>query len=375
MKVAGIGAISLVICGVLAGRDAAAMRMMSRIDPAFGLTRFEDELAWLVFFYLMWAALTPLILFLARRFPFRRSAWLGPLACHLAASLAMAAVAPVVLAILFGALWLGREWPSSPGSLLTPFWLRLAVYRAVSDVSFYWIVLGGGVGIDLYDAFQAQRLQAAALERSLAAAQFQALKMKLQPHFLFNTLNSIAFLALERDAPAIVTMVDRLGRLLRASVQTSSSQMVTLAEELSLLDQYLAIEEVRFKDRLRVIRRVDPVAASALVPSLVLQPIVENSIKHGFSRRIDASRIELTISLEADGLVVVVQDDGPGLPPGWALATHCGRGLKNIVERLDTLYRDRWSFSLQNGPAGGALAELRIPRGGTQPADAPRPSS
>jgi LytS/YehU family sensor histidine kinase len=245
--------------------------------------------------------------------------------------------------------------------MLTPFWLDMAAYRAVADVSIYWFVLGAGVGLAYYDAGREKQLQAADLERSLTDAQLEALRMKLQPHFLFNTLNSIAFLALEKDASAIETMVERLGHLLRASVRGHGRQVVTLAEELRLLDQYLAIEELRFKDRLRVTRRIDPSTARARVPSLFLQPIVENSIKHGFSSRIDASCLEITTKVESDALVVLVEDDGPGLPAGWTLDTHCGRGLKNVLQRLDMLYRDRWSFTLRNRPTGGAIAEVRIP--------------
>ena len=164
------------------------------------------------------------------------------------------------------------------------------------------------------------------MRRALVAAQVEALKMKLQPHFLFNTLNSISFLAVEKDVDGVVTMVERLGGLLRSSMQVTGSQLVTVREELALADQYLAIEEIRFTDRLTVTRRIAPGVLDALIPSLVLQPMIENSIKHGFSRRIDASRLEIAIRRDGDALVVTVEDDGPGVPPGWDLATHCGRG-------------------------------------------------
>jgi len=184
--------------------------------------------------------------------------------------------------------------------------------------------------------------------------------MKLQPHFLFNTLNSIRFLALERDSTAVVTTVERLANLLRASM-ASGSQLVPLEQELALADEYLAIEQMRFGERLRIVRRVEPAVRRARVPSLVLQPIVENSIKHAFSRRLDASCLEIAAVRDGDTLRLAVSDDGPGLPPGWDLATSCGRGLRNVIERLDALYRDSWSLAVGGGALGGTVAELRIP--------------
>ena len=367
MRALQLGALAVALCAVLAAREAAAAYFGWRVDPAFLLSRFDQTVAWYAVYWPMWAALTPVIFFLSRRVRFRRSAWLGPLVFHTAAAFIIAGIAPVLLGMSFGRFVLGYGWPSSVASLLRPFWLNLVGFRAMADAPIYWTILGAGVAVSVYDAYREKQLQTADLERSLTSAQLEALKMKLQPHFLFNTLNSIAFLAVEKDAGAIETMVERLGRLLRASMQTGGGQVVPLSEELSLLDQYLAIEEVRFKDRLRVVRRVERGAEDAMVPSLVLQPIVENSIKHGFSRRIDASRIDIDIARDCDDLVVTVRDDGPGLPPGWDLGTRCGRGLKSVIERLDALYRRRWSFSLQNGPDGGAIAELRIPWVGRSP--------
>ncbi len=274
MRALPIGALAVAICAVLAAREAAASYFGWRLAPEFRLGRFDLTAAWQAVYYSMWAALTPVIFSLSRRVRFRRSAWLGPLALHTAASLVIAGIAPVLLAMLFGGLFLGLGWPSSVGNLFTPHWLNLVGFRAMADAPIYWIILGAGVAVSVYDAYREKQIQTADLERSLANAQLEALKMKLQPHFLFNTLNSITFLALQKNAPAIETMVERLGRLLHASMQVNGGQVVPLSEELSLLDQYLAIEEVRFRDRLRVVRRVDPGAENALVPSLVLQPIV-----------------------------------------------------------------------------------------------------
>jgi two-component system, LytTR family, sensor kinase len=344
-----------VVCAVLALRGAAA----GMVDPRLDRYRYLGEEG-AVAYYMGWAALTPLIFFLARRVPFRRDGWIRPLLFHFATGVVITAAARVAITNL-GAVYLaGARWADMPNPLM-PFWTEYAAYCAVSDTLIYWLILGAGCGLAAYDEARARRRRAADLERALVAAQVEALKMKLQPHFLFNTLNSISFLAVEKDADGVVTMVERLGGLLRSSMQSGGSQLVTVREELALLDQYLSIEEVRFADRLHVTRRVAPEAMDALVPSLVLQPMVENSIKHGFSRRIDASRLALVIGREGDTLLVVVEDDGPGVPPGWNLATHCGRGLKNVIERLEKIYPGAWAFTLRNQPRGGAIARLRIP--------------
>jgi two-component system LytT family sensor kinase len=352
---------ALLACAVLALRDTASSAVGATLDPRIReLDDIRDYAAWMVLYCMMWAALTPLVFFLADRVRFRPDRWFGPLAFHAGAGLVMATVAPTCLAVLFGGVVLRRGWPHA-ADLLSPFWTHYAAYRAIADTWLYWLILAAGIAIRVYDEAVTRRLLAADLERSLATAQLDVLKMKLQPHFLFNTLNSIRFLALERDGQAVVTLVEKLGNLLRASMQAGSTPLVPLEQELALLDEYLAIEEVRFGDRLRIARRVDPDASRCRLPSLVLQPIVENSIKHGFSRRLGATHLEIVASREADSLHVVVRDDGPGLPAGWDLATDCGRGLKNVIERLDALYRGKWSLTVRNAETAGTIVDLRIP--------------
>jgi two-component system, LytTR family, sensor kinase len=348
------------VCAILALRSSASQFVGSRLDASLTLDSVPIGLLWFAMYFGMWAALTPFIFALARRLPFSRGRWVGPLALHLPLSVVVSAGGPLLAAIFFGGVVLGRGWPHL-SDLSRPMWTGLLLYRGVSDTLIYWCIFAAGSALAMYDDDRARRLQAADLERALVTAQVDALKMKLQPHFLFNTLNSVSFLALGNDTPAIVTMVERLGNLLRASMTADGRHEVTLREELDLLDQYLAIEEVRFRDRLRVTRRIEPGIEAARFPVLTLQPLVENSIKHGFSRRLDASRLDITIGRDGDMLWVRVEDDGPGLPDGWSLETHCGRGLRNVIARLDALYRGGWSLSLTNAPGGGAVTELRLP--------------
>jgi two-component system, LytTR family, sensor kinase len=359
-RIAGWVVAAVAACAALSLREVVAFTIERQFDPRLPPSSMLQWAAWSISFYLMWAALAPGIFALSRRVPFRKGRWLGPLAFHLVTSVILSACAPVALGYAFGAVLRGFDLSTLP-PLLTPYWTRFALFSMVADTSIYWVILGAGFGLDAYDATRSRLRQAAELERTLVAAQVEALKMKLQPHFLFNTLNSISFLAVEKDRDGVVRMVERLSALLRSSLQSGGRQLVTVDEEVALLDQYLAIEEVRFADRLRVVRRIPPSVTQASIPSLVLQPIIENSIKHGFSRRIDAGRLEIALARDQDSLVVTVEDDGPGVPPGWDLATHCGRGLKNVIERLEKLYPGAWSFTLKNRARGGAIARLRIP--------------
>jgi two-component system, LytTR family, sensor kinase len=351
---------TLAVCAALSLREALVAIVEQSLAPGFVPDSRVKWAVWWMLFYLMWGMLAPAIFALARRVPFDRRHWIRPLGVHLACSIIASVCGPIALVYAFGAVSGGFD-PSAFPPLRWSYWGPFATLSMVAYTHFYWVIVAAALGLDSYDAAQARLREAAELERTLVAAEVDALKMRLQPHFLFNTLNSMRFLAVEKDADAVVRMVQRLGALLRSTMQSNGRHLVTVGEELALLEQYLAIEEIRFADRLTVSRRIAPEVIHALIPSLLLQPMIENSIKHGFSRRIDAGRLEIAIARERDWLVVTVEDDGPGLPAGWDLATHCGRGLKNVIERLEKLYPGAWSFTLRNRPGGGAVSRLRIP--------------
>jgi two-component sensor histidine kinase len=351
---------AILVCAILALRKAGTQYVGSRLDAKLMLDSLPLELLWFTMYYGLWTLLTPLIFASARRLPITRSRWAVPLAIHLPVSVIVSTGGPLLVAVLFGGLVLQRGWPHV-SDLTRPMWTGYLLFRGISDTLIYWCLFVAGSALALYDDDRARRLRAAEMERALASAQVDALKRKLQPHFLFNTLNSMSFLAIEKNTGAVVTMVERLANLLRASMNADGRQEVTLAEELDLLDQYLAIEDVRFKDRLRVTRAIDAGLEHVRFPVLTLQPLVENAIKHGISKRLDAGRLAISIDREADTLRVRVSDDGPGLPAGWSLDTHCGRGLQNVIARLEALYRGRWALSLENLPTGGTVTELRLP--------------
>jgi two-component system, LytTR family, sensor kinase len=219
-----------------------------------------------------------------------------------------------------------------------------------------WIVLGAHYGWRLNERFQQREVEAARLASQLAEAQNQALRMQLQPHFLFNTLNSISALV-HSEPDAADRMISRLADLLRMTLELKGRQEIPLREELALTESYLAIEAIRFQDRLRVHYEVEPACRAALVPAFLLQPLVENAIKHGASRLARPSTIEIRIRRSQEWLDLEVTDDGRGLDGGGRE----GLGTANTAARLRLLYRDRQRFVLQGAPGQGATAQIRIP--------------
>jgi sensor histidine kinase YesM len=249
------------------------------------------------------------------------------------------------------------------------------------DLFTYAGLAGGLYALALYRRLRARELAAArlqvrasALEAQVSRAQLDALRMQLHPHFLFNTLNAVSVLVQKGDGAGAAQMIARLSDLLRRTVDHGGRQEVPLAEELSLLGHYLAIQQVRFRDRLRVEYDVDPGVRGALVPHLVLQPVVENAIDHGVAADPSAGRVRIGARREGDRLVVRVRDDGPGVRAGESVPARTGVGLANTRARLRQLYGAEHRLAVVNAPGGGAETVVELPfreaqgDGGEQPA-------
>lgn len=236
--------------------------------------------------------------------------------------------------------------------------------RAVYAVHMQWnlliygVLVGATHALHYYDRFRERELRASQLEAELAQSQLHRLKMQLQPHFLFNALNGILTL-IETDAEAADRMLSQLAALLRESLRADAPHEGSLREELSLLDRYLEIEKTRFADRLRVSFEIDPGILDARVPNLLLQPLVENAIRHGVARRAGGGRVDVRAWRENGSLRLEVRDDGPGLPETAKEST--GIGLANTRARLERLHGDEYRFDLRNLPGGGVLASVRFP--------------
>lgn len=232
------------------------------------------------------------------------------------------------------------------------------ILRAQINILTYILVIGIYYGLDYYQKYQLREQQAVALQAQLAQAQLMALKMQLQPHFLFNTLNSVAALVRKNETKQAVTMLGRLGEFLRIVLESKGEQEVQLSHELSFTQRYLDIEKVRFNERLQIEVKMEPATLEAYVPNLILQPLVENTIKHGIAPHANAGIIQLHARIEGTYLMLEVGDDGPGLKES---SGRQGIGLTNTRNRLEELYGDDFSFVLGRSALGGMLVSIRIP--------------
>ena len=234
------------------------------------------------------------------------------------------------------------------------------LFWCVFGLIFYSLITAVGFVINAQTRLRERELLASQLEARLVEAQLHGLRMQLQPHFLFNTLNTIAMYVRDGDAATSIRVLTRLSELLRRVLDTGSAQEVPLSIELEQAMHYLEIETVRFSDRLQVTTNVPSDVENALVPNLSLQPLVENAIRHGIARRGDAGSIKVEAKRRGDQLVVTVYNEGPPLPSGWKLETARGIGLSNTALRLHHLYGNLGRLSVTN-VNGGVVSEITLP--------------
>lgn len=246
---------------------------------------WSEALLWAAPDVYIWLLVVPLIIWMSRRLPLEESVWLRNLPLHLIAGVLVSLLA-LQLRFWFETAVIeltGQMWSLGAPKFLNMWFFRLGI-SVPSGILIYWTILGVTHALRYYGKFRENRLMAARLEAQLARAQLEALEMQLHPHFLFNTLNSVAVL-MRRDVDAAGRMLNRLSDLLRLTLDRAGQQLVTLQEELEVLQGYLQIQEIRFQDRLTVKIDVDPRTLHLRVPNLILQPLVENSIRHAVAAR------------------------------------------------------------------------------------------
>ncbi|HYR10463.1 MAG TPA: histidine kinase [Longimicrobium sp.] len=298
--------------------------------------------------YGQWALYVPLIVWAARRVSLFRGCRKKALAFHAAFSILVA-----VTAVGVQTFWAGRIWTDE-----VPDFSRYLAIFVHWHVLFYWLTLSVTQGLEFQRRWQRDQLQASRLETELAQAELKALQMQMEPHFLYNTLHTVSEMV-HVDPGAAERMIVRLGSLLRHATETGS-QEVPLEREMEFLRAYLEIEQARFHDRLTVTIDVPDELLACPVPSLILQPLVENAIRHGTSRLAGAGAVRITAAAEDDALVLRVADNGPGLgAPGAKRGA--GVGLQNIRSRLRHLYGDAGSLALDPAAGGGLEASVRLP--------------
>ena len=303
-----------------------------------------------------WGLITPLIAVLDQRLRFSSPRLALRLSPHLVLGPAFT-VAYVYLSTCLTAAITALPWTPVPGpKLLNAAWHEMP-----------WNLLVYGLIVGVWRAYQYQQryvraeLRTQRLERNFAEARLQSLRMQLDPHFLFNALNTISAQA-EREPRLARKMIEHLGDLLRFSLAAYSQQIVALSEELACLEHYLAIQKIRFGERLRVQVRVAPDVNRALVPSMFLQPLVENAIRHGLAPRTAGGTLIIGAERADDLLHVKVLDDGVGLPSTWPAEKEAGLGLSITRERIAGLYPPGSShFSIHQRDEGGTAVEISFP--------------
>jgi two-component system LytT family sensor kinase len=327
------------------------------VQTAFGkpFHLLESTVIGLADWYI-WAALAPLVVMLGRQFPLVHRRWLLHVPLHLIFSVLAAIVTTSLVYPIVLSLHLPWELPPTfLGRLEVLFMREVHLYLWV-----YWAILGVGHAVDFYQKFREQELGAVKLEARLAQAQLQVLKMQLDPHFLFNTLHAVTALMYKRPGAA-ETIVARLSEMLRMSLESQETNEVPLRDELRFLAPYLEIQEIRFDGRLHVRMSIEPDAANCLVPTLVLQPLVENAIRHGIEPRSGEGLIKIEGKRNGKFVWVRVTDNGQGLPGGTADSIREGVGLSNTRSRLQHLYGNDFRLEISNAPQGGAVVNLGIP--------------
>ena len=320
-----------------------------RGNTDWGLVAFAGGM-WLAF-----GVLTPIPYFLAGRCPLRRELLGQNVLLHLLGALSLC-LAWTSLGV-FLAVLLNRRPPQEP---LTRYFLGWILTNLPWSMLLYFTVLGCIYAFSYYREARERESQQARLAAQLAEARLGALRMQLNPHFLFNSLNAITVLVRDERTVDAARMLELLSGVLRQVLQSGTRQTVKLDEELSFTERYLAIEQVRFSDRLQVRWSIDPAVRDALVPEFILQPLVENAIRHGIARRSELGLIEITAGEQKGELVLSVRDNGPGYYPGSAV----GVGLSNSRARLETLFGDKAKLQVSNAEEGGTIAIMSFPLNG-----------
>ena len=303
-----------------------------------------------------WGLIAPLIPWIDMRLPFKENQLLKRVLAHIPVS--------VIVTIFYSCIVTSLGWLVGliNWSVIAskPFLGNLAP-SLLWNWLVYWVIFGVLQTFSYYQRYLASELRAARMERSYSEARLNALRMQLDPHFLFNALNTVSS-QVERDPRLARSMIEHLGDLLRLSLEARDRQEVPLAEEMAFLDHYVAIQRIRFGSTLRIETHIAPEVKYALVPCLIVQPLVENAIRHGISRRASGGAVTVTAERSAEQVEIRVIDDGVGLPPGWTLENSTGLGLSVTRERIAGIHPNGSSrFAVGRRSGGGTEVEISLP--------------
>ena len=333
-----------------AGRNVVASISRGRPIAWVEIVGFE------LIYWLIWGLFTPVIFSFVRRYrilpPRRAENALKALGFGLVVAPLQVSLEAAVSNLI---AWRALHQPTEEILRRLASMPRIILIESFTGFVTYAVIVGCFYAFDYYQKFRERELRAAQLEGRLAQAELQNLKMQLHPHFLFNTLHAVSVL-MQEDVPAANRMLVRLSELLRVTLDNAGTQETSLKQEMEFLQRYLDIEQIRFADRCQVRIKIDPAALDARVPSLILQPLVENALRHGVARRAGVGVLEITGQREGDNLRLKVRDNGPGLREDIPAALAQGVGLGNTQARLTQLYGGAASLEISNAAEDGALA-------------------
>ncbi len=334
----------------------ASQSYLGEIDSDHGLSWWRLA-SWQLMIYYVWAALTPLIIHLGRRFPIEQLRRARNLIAHIFFGSLASLLHIASYTLLTRAFDIYPHW-----RIPRPFdqFIHFIGMYFHLDFLTYVAILGVGFAMDYYRKYRQRELQASELKAQLARAQLETLRAQLHPHFLFNTLNSIVGLIRNNENRAAIRMTTGLSELLRRALDRADRQEISLGDEIEFVNRYLDIQQMRFSDRLQTEVEIAEDALEARVPSLILQPLVENAVHHGIAARDAAGSVKLSAARSNGRLEIHVYNDGPQLPVGWRMEECRGIGLANTRARLNQLYGTDYGFDLRNH-AAGVVATLTIP--------------
>ncbi len=304
-----------------------------------------------------WGMVTPLILWVDSQIPVSSKQLTRRVLAHFLPSLLVTSVYVYLLGTVRAAFGIG-DWSGLRSiSFLVNALRGLFLWNWLN----YWLILGAWQAYHYYDQYITGEMRLERLEKNFSEARLNALRMQLEPHFLFNALNTISS-HVERDPKLARRMIEHLGDLLRLSLESKDRQEVPLAEEMAFLEHYLAIQKIRFGDHLQIETQIAPEVKYASVPCFFVQPLVENAIRHGISRRASGGTVIVSARQDGNRLEIRVLDDGVGLPKGWTLENCSGVGLSVTRQRVAGLYPDgETCFTVNQRASGGTEVEISLP--------------
>ena len=348
MWLVGIGGASLIALTV------SVQIYLSMLDHGHSFVRIA---AWQLCSWSVWAIATPAVLRLGARLSDRN--WRPRRRALPILTTGLTIMAAHIAVGTLATVWLQPYVPVQTFRLGGT--LIIQALSTPGDVFVYAVLLLTGSSIAVYHRARNLAVRESQLEADLARAQLDALRLEIEPHFLFNTLNSIASLIRSRSSDRALSMLLGLSDLLRGTVDGTRRHTSTLGEEAAFVKRYIELLRARFSDRLDVRYAISPESESCAVPAFLLQPLVENAFRHGVAKRAGPCRLELAASVSNGELHVWVRDDGAGLPADFSVTDHAGTGLRNTSMRLQRLYDGNAQLRLEPADGGGTVAHIRLP--------------